>query len=665
MKNFLWILFVCATASSGIAQQLPKVYNQFFMNPYIYNSAYAGVEGHTVLFFTYKKQFAGIQGAPTLMHANFHVPLKGGLGVGALAFNESMGLYDQSGGKVSASYLVSIDREHFFRFGMSLGAGTNSMRFGEFDSPHDPAFANLTETKPFLLGDVGFTYHFGHFNIGVSLPSLFGYDLITQESDIPIRVRPHDYAMFKLNYRGHINDDIAIEPHILYRYNNYLPDQLEGTLIFHLFHVVWVGGSYRQDAGFAGLIGAKLLEKVGVGYSYEYGNPNTAGLLGPTHEIHIGYHLGTRKEHAEHVSSFIKSHRKSAEERAKEAELERQRRLQALRESRRPAQNTTQDENALTLVAEAKPPKEKPNTRWSYEKEADPIQRVNRFGETERGIKFDRLNEDGKKEVVFSWLPPPPPGATEESYEIANPEEEPLIRTRPDGTKEAGIKWRRTIDGGEPETLIIWDEILSEEEANMLDQNKSEAHALGDARIIIRREEQPVAEEPQVVSAPVKTIEEKPVVVEEPVREEPKPAEKPVVKELAEEKPAVVLPEEKPVEEEREKGDPELTNDFRSTEELAKSDEPLVARRGGHMLELPAGNYVVAGVFENFNNAENFSDRLFQRGFHASKVGYLSARGYYYVVILYSEELSQMISEKNRIKKQSGLENVWVLTVNE
>lgn len=777
MKKFLWVIFVCAASYSGVAQHLSKVYNQFFMNPYVYNPAYAGVEGHSVLFVMYKNQFSAIQGAPTMMHANFHVPLKGGLGIGALAYNESEGLLTTSGGKISASYLISIDSEHFLRFGMSLGAGTTGLDFFEFDSPSDGAFSDLVESSSFLIGDVGFTYHFGHFNVGASLPNLFSNHVLPEQTGLEYNFKPQDNALLKINYRGHINDNIAIEPHLLYRYNANLKGQLESTVIFHLMHIVWVGGSYRQDAGFAGLIGAKFLEKIGIGYSYEYGNPNTAALTGPSHEIHLGYHLGTKKAHAEHVSSFIKSHRKSADVRAREAELERQRKLAALRQSRQPAQTEEKDEDALTLLAGAKPAEpKKVDTHWSYEKESEPIQRVNRYGETERGIKFDRVNEKGEKEVVFSWLPPPPPGSTEETYEIANPAEEPLIRTKPDGTREAGIKWIRTIDGGAPETLIIWDEILTEEEANKLDHNKAEAHALADAKIVIKNEEpikEEVKEEPKVIEKPkpVATkwayekeaepvqrtgkdgeiergikfdrINEKgekevvfswlpppPAGASEETYEIANPGEEPLIRtnpdgtkevgikwkrtidggkpetfiswnrilsekeaEQIDHNPAeahalsdakiTIKREEKPVEEkpiieeeepkvaiekvevEKDKGDTTLTSDFRTTEELSRSDEPLVAKRGGHLLELPAGNYVVAGVFENFDNAENYSDKLFQRGFHEIKVGYLSARGYYYVVISQSADMKNALKEKDRIKTRSGLEKVWVLMVKE
>ena len=659
MKKYIWA-FLCFALNLTVssAQQLPVVYNQFFMNPYVYNPAYAGVEGHAVAFVTYKQQFAGVPGAPSIYNANFHVPLKGGLAVGAMAYSRQAGPYNLSSGKVSAGYLVSIDREHFFRFGMSLGAGTNTIDY-DYAEPNDPAFNNLNPNTAFMIGDVGVAYHFGHFNIGVSLPKLFSYDVITNEEGFQVTPKPQDNILFKMNYRGHLNDNIAIEPHILYRYNKFLPNQYEGTVILHLLHIVWVGATYRQDAGFIGLIGAKLYEKIGIGYAYEYGSPNTASLLGPTHEIHIGYHIGTRKEHAEHVSSFIKSHRLSAEERAKQAELERQKQLQALQQSRKVAQESKEDEDALGLIAGAKT-EEKPDTHWNYEQENDPVERINQFGEVERGIKFDRINEDGEKEVVFSWLPPPPPGASEETYEIANPNEEPLIRTKPDGSKEAGIKWTRTIDGNQKETLIIWDEILTKEEADALDHNPSTAMSMENAVISIKstpKETAPIVN--KEVQEPIKEEPEETVVIQ------PEPETKP-----EETKPEVkqdpVIVQEEPEVTEVEKGDPTLTDDFRTNEELAQSNTHLEVKRGSHMLELPAGNYVVAGVFENFQNAEDLSDELFQKGYRKSNnVGYLSARGYYYVVIYQSSSLSEANAEKNRVKSKPGLSEVWVLKVND
>ncbi|MEQ9564367.1 MAG: hypothetical protein RLN85_00810, partial [Pseudomonadales bacterium] len=111
------------------------------------------------------------------------------------------------------------------------------------------------------------------------------------------------------------------------------------------------------------------------------------------------------------------------------------------------------------------------------------------------------------------------------------------------------------------------------------------------------------------------------------------------------------------------KGDPELTTDFRTHEELATSNDHVVVKRGDHLLELPAGNFVIAGAFSEFQHAEDYSDELFQSGYHDTIVGYVSARGYYYVVVYESGNISQARSKRDEFRKTSKLAKAWVLQV--
>lgn len=443
------------------------------MNPYIYNPAYAGVEGHATFFVSYRDQWTNIETAPTLSDVSFHVPLKGGIALGASAFNITQGILNTSAAKVTGSYLINIDRTHFLRFGMSLGAGINSVDLNELaDVAGDPAITGFLDQSTFFLGDFGVTYHFGHFNIGMALPNLFSYNPITQTEISSPEFAPTDNILFKMNYRGHISDDFAFEPHLIYRYSNVIPDQYEVVMIAHLYHIVWVGASYRQDSGIIGLAGAKIKEKIGVGFSYELGNSNISSQLGPTLEVTLGYHLGTKKDHAEHVSSFIKSHRLSAEERAKTAELERQRQLAALKENR--AQQEEDDEDQLeiagsqTSLKKPEPEAEIPTERvddWEHQEEHEPITRVNQFGEEETGIRLENESEDGEKNVVISWVP------SNEAKDLIVADDGHLERELKDGTKEIGVKYEKTNEDGTVENIIKWDRAISENQVNIITAN--------------------------------------------------------------------------------------------------------------------------------------------------------------------------------------------------
>ncbi|MEQ9230673.1 MAG: PorP/SprF family type IX secretion system membrane protein, partial [Cyclobacteriaceae bacterium] len=278
-----FLLFVAPSAA-----QQGQVYNQFFMNPYIYNPAYAGVDGHGVVFAMYKQQWSKIDDGPSFMHASYHMPLKGGIGFGVAGFRDTFGPLTTSAGKASASYLVNIDRKHFLRLGMSLGMGTNQIILPE-DASGDPAFAGSSSSH--LIGEFGATYHFDHFNIGFSMPNLFSSELVNDDGSLsPINLKPTDRMLFKMNYRGHINHEFAIEPHILYRYSSVLPSQFEVATVVHVKHIAWVGATYRQDAGMVGLLGMKIKQKFAVGAAFELGNSDFNSLTGSTYEIHIGMH---------------------------------------------------------------------------------------------------------------------------------------------------------------------------------------------------------------------------------------------------------------------------------------------------------------------------------------------------------------------------------------
>lgn len=617
-KQLTKLLFLCSAflLTGCLAAQQPQVYNQFFMNPYIYNPAYAGVEGHATFFAMYRKQWASIDGAPQLTDFSFHVPLDGGIAVGAAAFNISQGLLNTSAAKASAAYLINIDRTHFVRFGMSLGFGMNSVNITEFDSPDDAAFNDFLDQSSFLLGDVGATYHFGHFNVGLAIPNLFSYNPVNQTEISSVGFSPTDNILFKTNYRGHINDDFAFEPHLLFRYSSVINSQFEAALIAHLYHLVWVGTSYRQEGNIIFLGGMKVQEKLGIGFSFELGNTQISSDLGPTFEVNLGYHLGTKKRHAQHTSSFIKSHRLTAEQRARKAALEKQKEeAQRLAEAEKEqvlSEESTEEATAESLKETVRAddeevpenpstPEEKPATQgkevktrksdgWDTQENADNLSRVNEEGQEETGIRFEKEVDDKNKDVVISWLP------TEEAEQVKVLDKGHLERTLPDGSKEIGIKYEKKDEDGSIEEFVKWDKVINETQADAIESNPQ----------LTKKEYDEIA-----------------------------------------------------------KGDPTLTEDFRTAEEVSASDQQVVVKRGTHLLELPAGNFVIAGAFSVFSHAEDYSDVLFEEGFKDTIVGYSSARGYYYVVVFQSNSIKQAHAKKNEFRKLPKLSKAWVLQVNE
>lgn len=472
-KHLLWLI-VCFLPLFSEAQQLP-VYSQFFMNPYLYNPAFAGVEGHTVIFFMHRQQWMGIDGAPQYSHVTFHTPLKNSLAIGGEISTDKQGPLTDNNFRVTGAYLLPLDRKHYLRFGLSLGAGNNRVDLNALGNTSDPALAGLLDNNFYMRSDFGVTYHFGRFNAGFSLPSLIGHDILTDESLSPVRITPVDNILFKANYRqSFLKDDLAWEPHLLYRYTNVGANQYEITNIFHIKHLVWVGASYRQDAGFVGLLGLKIAEKLGIGYAYDLPSSDLAEFSTGSHEIHLGLHIGTRKDHAEHVSSFIKSHAKSkAEREAEEAQrlaAEEARRQRELKRTQALNEKPKEEKPSSLLQPDPEPettPEEKPAaTNWGYisENQGAPITRQNAQGESEEGVTLVRTNAAGEKEYIVSFIPEAEFGS-EESWSLISDPSGTEERINAQGQKEAGVQWRVRREDGSTEVVTIWSPVYSSDTA--------------------------------------------------------------------------------------------------------------------------------------------------------------------------------------------------------
>ena len=561
-KIHLLILVLCSFP--GFAQQ-PIVFNQFYMNPYLYNPAYAGVEGHSVFYGLYQQQWSGINGAPTTMHGSFHAPLPGGIGIGFSGYNiEQGGLLSTTAGKASVSYLLTLDLKHNIRFGLSVGGGSQMLDYGDIDDPFDPAFANIADNSAFGLADFGLTYHAGHFNFGFSIPNLISYDkFMDNDSSNPIRIKPLDNLMLQTYFRGHLSDNIAIEPHLVYRYNNYGTSQLEGTLLLHLFHVIWVSGTYREDMNIVGTAGVKLKGRFGLGYSYETGNLNIMNDLGPSHEIHLGIHLGKRKPHAKHTSSFINSKRPEKEEKEEEVD-------------------TVVIEKIDTVIIERTDTiaLDKP---WQLDNTRGEVLKTTENGDEQKAIVVQHTSQDGTIEEAITWVP------ADESWEMIG-DQTKEIRTNPEGNTEIGVQYVKTNKEGQSDSLVIWEPTMSKE----------------------------------AIDSIIDKATTKPEIEEQPIEK--------VIPEIEE-----VIPE---------------------VEEIIPEVEEVV--KGNHLLELPEGVYLIAGVFEIYENANKFSDQLFLEGYHEALVGFVSEKGYYYVVIYRSDNLTQVKSKLLRENKKKDMDEIWI-----
>ncbi len=165
----------------------------------------------------------------------------------------------------------------------------------------------------------------------------------------------------------------------------------------------------------------------------------------------------------------------------------------------------------------------------------------------------------------------------------------------------------------------------------------------------LEEEEEAIEEQDSVATD---TLNSAPPVIDEPEQPVDTVQSEPSLP-LIEEQDTVIKEEEivEPVEEEL-------------TEVYDEINERTIIQRGSNPNELPAGHYVIVGVFREVDNASAYSERLKQAGYD-NNFGFISKRNAYYIHVKASENLLEIREKRDEFRKlnQFQFPDAWVLTM--
>jgi len=306
MRYCFAALFIALLSVSAKSQDIP-LFTHYYANPYIYNPAYAGLEGRPIVSLTHRQQWLGIEGAPVTSNLTFHMPVVGGFSMGLNVTQDNYGIFKSSTALLSFGYNINLGFNQYLSFGMSGGVGNQQLDPTGLDL-NDPSLGGVLDENAFLDGNAGLAYHIGGFNIGVSLPKIFKTrvypttDFDTGELGL---IRNYIITADYMLYFG--NDEYIFQPYGSYRSFEGYSSQYEAGGIFHIKHLLWVGGSYRQDFGITGMLGLKLKSSFSVAYAYEMPTTKAEGINKTSHEIHLNLAFGKKKDRAKKYTTFLAS----------------------------------------------------------------------------------------------------------------------------------------------------------------------------------------------------------------------------------------------------------------------------------------------------------------------------------------------------------------------
>ncbi len=299
-KVFTTCILIYGISLLAYGQRMP-FFIQYVVNPYLYNPAFTGYDKHPIFQLTHRQQWLGIEGAPVSSSLSFQTPLShtNPVSLGGDIANDRIGILNYTTARATFAYLVplGVQHEHYLRFGLSAGLAMQQYDLSDVDIADDILLQQAAKNLISWDGRFGLQYHFDGFNLGVSLPHIFGNQPLSPEGLSTVAFDVLERYIISASYKIKLNplSTLAFEPIFLYNASSDGNDQLEGFGMLHIKDAFWVGGGYQQQAGIAGLMGFKT-RHLKFGYAYGMGGNALASYGQGTHEVLLGLIVGKKRE---------------------------------------------------------------------------------------------------------------------------------------------------------------------------------------------------------------------------------------------------------------------------------------------------------------------------------------------------------------------------------
>jgi type IX secretion system PorP/SprF family membrane protein len=319
IKSSLFVLMAWLSVSA-YAQQLP-LFTQYrenlgIINPAAVSSDFFLYNQPTTLGISYRKQWAGLDAAPTTQviraeHFNAYSGNNAAPTFGGYFMNDRTGPLGMTGlyGKVGV-VLSSEPEEYGISAGLSAGAVMHHIDPSKI-IVRDNNDISISDRQNQIVPDVGLGIYAwqkfggrGFFDNdiiagGLSVPQVLGLNLAYKDANGQFNIKrvQHYYGQVSLIHKFN-NDEQFLEPSVWIKYTPNAPVNVDFNLRYQIITNLWVGtgmstaGNFHAETGFSIGDDAGLDGNLKIGYGFDYSYSAAGPFFGSTHEFNVTYSFG-------------------------------------------------------------------------------------------------------------------------------------------------------------------------------------------------------------------------------------------------------------------------------------------------------------------------------------------------------------------------------------
>jgi type IX secretion system PorP/SprF family membrane protein len=297
MKKLLLIALVLLTFMQANAQQDPH-YTQYMYNMNVINPAYAGSKENLSFGLLYRKQWVNIEGAPTTFSLAGSSPVGKNVGMGLSLVSDEIGPVVEQNAYVDFSYTLNLGDDR--RLALGLKAGASFQRIGlqsdiksSLPDLTDDAFQQDTNNTFLNLG-TGIFYYTEKYYLSFSVPNMIKATHLDFNGRRYGSEVQHYFAT--AGYVFDLSSTLKFKPSAMLRSAFNSPSTLDLNANFLFFEKFEIGGSYRVDDSFGGMVNYAITPSLRVGYAYDSIISTLRATTRSSHEVILLFDLNFPKK---------------------------------------------------------------------------------------------------------------------------------------------------------------------------------------------------------------------------------------------------------------------------------------------------------------------------------------------------------------------------------